>query len=44
MNFMLEHGDNYFGNTCTMKNNQIKGVRWAGHVAQIWAGRKARDN
>ena len=27
-----------------IKNNQIKGVRWAGHVTQMWAERKAREN
>jgi hypothetical protein len=27
-----------------IKNNQIKGIRWAEHVTQMWAERKAREN
>jgi hypothetical protein len=29
---------------CGVKDNQIKGARWAGHVAQMWAERKVPEN
>ena len=41
---MLKRGGNYVGNTCRMNNNQIKNVRWAGHLVQLWAEKKAREN